>query len=274
MSNHKLNVISRTSDNPDPHKPPVLLVHGAWHAAWCWEDNFLDFFANHGFQTHAIDLRGHGASDAVTSMRWNRVSGYVEDVMSVVDTFETPPFVIGHSMGGYIGQHLLRRTDRLSGIGLLATVPSFGVYKTVLQMIMQRPFDFAWANLSLSLYPLVKDPMAAKRMFFDDDLSNETAIDWAGKLTDASYLGFLDMLFLNIPMGRKYDVPTMVVAGGKDKLFAPATQLHTANKLDAAYEVVADASHDIMLSQHWEQAAQHFLRWMNETRNTQNSTLS
>jgi len=24
------------------HPVPLLFVHGAWHAAWCWDEYFLD----------------------------------------------------------------------------------------------------------------------------------------------------------------------------------------------------------------------------------------
>jgi pimeloyl-ACP methyl ester carboxylesterase len=34
----------------DAHPPPLLFVHGAWHAAWCWDENFLGFFADMGFR--------------------------------------------------------------------------------------------------------------------------------------------------------------------------------------------------------------------------------
>lgn len=32
------------------HPTPLLFIHGAWHAAWCWDDHFLDFFADWGFR--------------------------------------------------------------------------------------------------------------------------------------------------------------------------------------------------------------------------------
>lgn len=29
---------------------PLLFVHGAWHAAWCWDERFLDYFADVGYR--------------------------------------------------------------------------------------------------------------------------------------------------------------------------------------------------------------------------------
>lgn len=32
---------------------PIVFVHGAWHGAWCWEEHFVDYFAQHGYAIHA-----------------------------------------------------------------------------------------------------------------------------------------------------------------------------------------------------------------------------
>jgi pimeloyl-ACP methyl ester carboxylesterase len=42
---------------------PLLFIHGMMHGAWCWDVHFLDYFAQHGFAAHAVNLRGHGASE-------------------------------------------------------------------------------------------------------------------------------------------------------------------------------------------------------------------
>lgn len=44
------------------HPHPLLFVHGAFQGGWCWDANFLDFFAKRGFRVLAPSLRGHGSS--------------------------------------------------------------------------------------------------------------------------------------------------------------------------------------------------------------------
>jgi pimeloyl-ACP methyl ester carboxylesterase len=44
-----LEVIDKGSVS-DVHPVPLLFVHGAWHAAWCWDEYFLDFFAENGYR--------------------------------------------------------------------------------------------------------------------------------------------------------------------------------------------------------------------------------
>jgi pimeloyl-ACP methyl ester carboxylesterase len=56
-----LEIIVRGQSTND-HPVPLLFVHGGWHAAWCWDENFLNFFADKGFLAAAVSLRGHGES--------------------------------------------------------------------------------------------------------------------------------------------------------------------------------------------------------------------
>ena len=85
----------------------VVFVHGAWHGEWCWSEQFLPYFAEHGYPAHAFDLRGHGQSDGATTLRRNRIADYVADLKSVVDGLGGSPVLIGHSMGGVVVQKYL-----------------------------------------------------------------------------------------------------------------------------------------------------------------------
>lgn len=186
MVGSRLKVISKPAKTGSGGKPPIVFVHGAWHGAWCWDARFLGYFADHGFDCHAPDLRGHGDSPAVNPMRWNRINDYVEDILSVVDGLDRRPVLIGHSMGGFICQHCMRRSDRLAAVGLLATVPHRGALPVSLKVARQRPLDFALVNLTWSLYPPVRDPAKAKHMFLEDNVSDADAAEFAGRLTDES----------------------------------------------------------------------------------------
>src|SRR5258708_40064417 len=86
----------------DAHPTPLLFVHGAWHAAWCWDENFLGFFADKGYRPLAVSLRGHGNSSTPKAVRFCSVSDYVDDVESVASSLPTRPVVIGHSLGGFV----------------------------------------------------------------------------------------------------------------------------------------------------------------------------
>lgn len=52
-----LEVIDKGASS-QAHPVPLLFVHGGWHAAWCWDAHFLDFFADRGFRAVAVSWRG------------------------------------------------------------------------------------------------------------------------------------------------------------------------------------------------------------------------
>ena len=108
----------------ESHPAPLLFVHGAWHAAWCWDENFLGFFAEKGYRTLALSLRNHGNSYK-KNPRTCSVADYVSDVASVANSLPAQPVVIGHSMGGLVVQKYLEKHSAPAGV-LLASMPVGG----------------------------------------------------------------------------------------------------------------------------------------------------
>src|SRR5437762_4644186 len=74
-----LELITRKAQG-DSYATPLLFVHGAWHGAWCWDEHFLPYFAEQGFDAHALSFRIHGKSESVGQLRWKRAADYVADV--------------------------------------------------------------------------------------------------------------------------------------------------------------------------------------------------
>lgn len=37
---------------------PLVFVHGSFHAAWCWAENWLPFFSQRGYDCYALSLLG------------------------------------------------------------------------------------------------------------------------------------------------------------------------------------------------------------------------
>ncbi len=93
-----------------PEPSPVLLVHGAWHGAWCWEPVVAALGARQ-IRAVAVDLPGHGADRGVLSDLY----GDAERIRHALDGFTEPVVVVGHSYGGVViteaGDH--PRTSRL-----------------------------------------------------------------------------------------------------------------------------------------------------------------
>lgn len=104
---------------------PILLVHGAYHGAWCY-GGYLDFFDRSHMPAVAIDLRGHGALIGEGLPTSTRIVDYAEEVCRVAQWLEArhgrPPVIIGHSLGGLIVAVAATRGPA-SGLVLLAPSP-------------------------------------------------------------------------------------------------------------------------------------------------------
>jgi pimeloyl-ACP methyl ester carboxylesterase len=137
------------------HPAPLLFVHGAVHAAWCWEDHFLDFFADNGYRVIALSLRGHGGSPASKPLNKCTIADYVDDVRSVAETLPATPVLIGHSMGGFIVQKYLE-TGKAPAAVLVSSAPPRSWFLTSLRGAGKHPWLAVKVNMtrkSLNMYP-------------------------------------------------------------------------------------------------------------------------
>ena len=76
---------------------PFLLVHGAWHGAWCW-NKLIPALAERGRKAVAIDLPGGG--DDITALAEVTLDLYVQRVVEALEALGEPAILLGHSMGG------------------------------------------------------------------------------------------------------------------------------------------------------------------------------
>jgi pimeloyl-ACP methyl ester carboxylesterase len=75
----------------------VVLVHGAWHGAWCW-DAVTPLLRDAGVAVVAVDLPGHGDDRQPLA----DLHGDAGKVRSVLDEVEGPVVLVGHSYGGAV----------------------------------------------------------------------------------------------------------------------------------------------------------------------------
>ena len=136
----------------DSHPAPLLFVHGAWHAAWCWDEHFLDFFANEGFRAAAVSLRGHGASTSSKPFSSATFADHVDDVQSAVDTLGAEPVLVGHSLGGLVVQKYLENHDAPAAVLMAPHPPQLNRRAIVaLLAVRKHPWLTVRANTFASL---------------------------------------------------------------------------------------------------------------------------
>ena len=102
----------------DSDKKHFVLVHGAWHGAWCWE-RVTPLLSEAGHEAHVLDLPGLGTDP--TPIADITLDSYVDAVKNVILSVDDPVILVGHSMGGLIITQTAELVpDRVSALGYLA----------------------------------------------------------------------------------------------------------------------------------------------------------
>ena len=83
-----------------------VLVHGAWHGAWCW-DKLTPFLRQAGHQVITFDLPGQGQD--TTPLSEVTLDLYVRRVGEVLVAQREPVILVGHSMGGIVLSQVAER---------------------------------------------------------------------------------------------------------------------------------------------------------------------
>ena len=140
------------------------------------------------------------------------ISDYVKALEREVEKLDSPPIIIGHSMGGLVVQKFLEKNTCKKAV-LVASVPPYGVIKTSLRFL-KKPYAYP-ALLGLNLYGLVNTLDKSRDAFFSESLSQEKLKEYTDQLCSESYLAFLNMLLPRIKVNHHIKIPLLVV-GAKE----------------------------------------------------------
>jgi pimeloyl-ACP methyl ester carboxylesterase len=119
-------------------KKTFILVHGAWHGAWCWT-KVVPLLEARGYRVLAIDLPGHGKDHADPAIIG--LADYVKTVVDVANAQSGKVILVGHSMAGVViaqaGEELgIGKVDKL--IFLDAFIPQNGESVFSLSEMVQK----------------------------------------------------------------------------------------------------------------------------------------
>ncbi|KAL6007497.1 hypothetical protein ACLOJK_032995 [Asimina triloba] len=138
--------------------PPLVLVHGSFHAAWCWAEHWMPFFSKYGHDCYAVSLLGQGESDLPSGPAAGTLQTHASDVAHFIEKeVELEPVLVGHSFGGLIVQYYISSMmsghlrDQTSGYGkkglhpalagavLVCSVPPSGNSGLVWRYLRSKP---------------------------------------------------------------------------------------------------------------------------------------
>lgn len=225
----------------DEGRPPLLMVHGIAHGAWCFAENWTPAAAERGWPAYAVSLRGHGDSGGKRHLRTTLTRDYVHDVMQTITELPEPPVLIGHSMGAVVAQLVAERYP-LRGLVLLTPAPLHSGVGDLLEIARDRPADALGAVVGKTL------SMNPELLF--EGLDAETARRYSDRTQTESPLVQYELL-----LPRKVGpvrCPVLVVGSPGDRLVRAADVRRTAEAYGVEPVWFPGIGHDVMLDAGWD----------------------
>lgn len=258
-----LELISHVPASP-AHPVPLLFVHGAFVAAWCWDDYFLPYFEQQGFAAHALSLRGHGASSGQDELLVASIDDYESDVLRIVRHIGEPVVVIGHSMGGMVVQRCLHRMDAAAAV-IMAPVPTEGLLGSSFLLGTRDPALFQEINLIQYTHPKFASMHGLRHAVFSDRVPDAERSRHFARMQAESQRAVFDLSWpQHFFIGHADDMPILVMGGEKDAFFPPSMIESTARIYGVTPETFPEMGHAMMLEPDWQLAADRIIGWLTE----------
>lgn len=235
---------------------PLLLVHGMNGGSWYLRP-YLEAAAAAGWNTWAVNLRGHWGSRPVPDLGRVSVLDYVQDVRDCLAALG-PAVVLGHSMGGLVAQKVAEGGGVTAAVFLTSAAPrgimilSWPVLRRVWRhagpVLGSRPFkpspDDAAALIANRL-----PPETAARLY-------PQLVPESGRAARELALGAIGV---NAGLVR---CPTLVVGAEHDVITPARVQRKIAAKYGASYLEAVGHAHMLMLEDGWQRPLDAILAWI------------
>jgi len=158
----------------------IILVHGAWHGAWCWE-RIAPLLEANGHSVIAPDLPGMGADK--TALSEVTLAGWARFIADIVSQQDAPVVLVGHSRAGVVISQVAEYVpDRIAGLVYLAAflVPNGQSMRSTMLRIPRDPARLPDMILSDDGISTSLVPGAVERTFYDttdqDGIARATAL--------------------------------------------------------------------------------------------------
>jgi pimeloyl-ACP methyl ester carboxylesterase len=258
---NQLEIISRVPSFPTT-RPTLLFIHGAFAGAWCWDEYFLPYFAQHGYPAHAMSLRGHGNSLGSELLLQASLEDYVDDVADVVKELPQPVVLIGHSMGGMVVQKYIE-LHPVKAMVLMNSVPPTGLSSSSVYLSFTAPFLVQQLGIMQTMGPEYIALSAVKKALFSDNVPDSEVQRFFRHMQGESQRVIMDMSGFNLPMlSDEYHFPILVLGAENDAFFPTTVVNSTARLYRADKHIFANTAHAMMLEKTWREVADTMIAWL------------
>jgi len=251
-----LELISRGSRST---RPPLLFMHGGFHSASCWDAHFLPWFADRGWETHALSLRGHGNSPGDVLTEKPGLDDYVDDIGWALGEIGRPVVMLGHSMGGLLTQMARARYKQVEGAVLIASSPLRPAPSVALRILRKAPVAFARSQL---FHDMRRGRAAFETFFYAEDLPPERRAAYAATLCHESPRALSEIFSRDVPETPDLETRPVLVVAGRDDWSIPMKDHEWLAATFKAPLKVCKGPHNLMLEPHWQETAATIDAWL------------
>jgi pimeloyl-ACP methyl ester carboxylesterase len=242
---------------------PIVMQHGMWHGAWCWE-LWQELFAEWGWETRAHSLPGHARSSVQRPIRRCTLDYYLSFLRHEVTRCPVRPVLMGHSMGGALTQWYFKYVgDDLPAAVLVAPWVSHSMFKDgLIPLLTYDPLIAPLMMLSWDATPFVRPGRWSAVRFLIGPHAMVSLAELQPKLGPESGL----VLYQHNPPfwypPKRVQTPLLWVAGEDDPLLVEPAERRSAAYYGADYVVAAGARHNVMMEHNYRDTADQVHRWL------------
>ncbi len=205
-------------------------------------------FEARGYTVHTPTLRYHDLplDEGAAKIGPLSVRDYADDVSALVESLDSPPLVVGHSLGGLIAQLVAAQTRH---VGLVAATPApaagiFAIYPGTIRVfsrhyVQRRPWD-------KPMYPATWKTL---RRYITNTTDERLARDLYSVLVCESGRAYCEMAFWFLDRNRATRVdfaavttPVLTIGGRRDRLVNRRVARATAKRYATGTYVEIPAS--------------------------------
>ena len=245
------------------YQTPLLFLHGMWHGAWCWQW-WQELFAEWGWESHAFSLPGHGLSPEQRPIPQCTLDYYASFLKAEMGRFDSPPVLLGHSMGGAITQWYLKYVrDDLPAVVLVASwVSHAAMVDGFKQFVKVDPLGtLVLTAIAGNATPYIRSPKVAARKLISQG-ALLTPEELHARLGPESALVTIQH---NPPMWKPKDTvqaPVLYLAGNLDAVLSNSASRKTAEHYGADFIIIEKTAHNLMMEHNYRETAEKIHAWL------------
>ena len=207
-----------------------------------------------------MSLPAHGKSLKNKPINLYSTNDYAAAIAEIVSQITPTPFVMGHSMGGFILQHYLK-SHSLPGAVLLASGPVNGWLAFLVKYAIKHPVRMSRASVLLNAQLMLNTPRLAREYLLTENAAMPPDA-LAARLQSESFRTAIEVALFIRGAPRRVKTPLLVVAAERDAIFTLQEQHRTADAYKADFLLIQDQGHNLMMERDWRQTAAKIRAWL------------